>query len=80
MPNSCFNMLQHPKEEMQENNWSLMMKDVGFTISKEDLASGPEIRWDHSGLLSGISFITVKRDRESFWHRRQKGDGEFPLN
>ena len=45
---------------------------VRFVIS-EDLASGPETRLDHSGLLCGRSFITVKRDRESFWHRHQKG-------
>ena len=39
------------------------MNDVGFVISeKEILASGPGTRLDHSGLLCGRSFITVKRD------------------
>ena len=33
---------------------------VRFEISEEDLASGPESRLDHSGLLCGGSFITVK--------------------
>jgi len=43
-----------------------MVEDVGCMISEEkDLASGPETRLDHSGLLCGRSFITVKRDRES---------------
>ena len=45
----------------------LRVNAVGFMISKEeDLASGPETRLDHSGLLCGTSFITVKRDRGSF--------------
>ena len=30
-----------------------MVKDVGFMISEKDLASGPETRLDHSGLLCG---------------------------
>ena len=41
-----------------------MVNDVGFVISKEDLASGPETRVDHPGIFCGRSFITVKRDRE----------------
>ena len=43
-----------------------MVNDVGFMISKEkDLALGSGTRFDHSELLCG-SFITVKKDRESF--------------
>ena len=50
-----------------------MVNDVRFVISKEeDLASGPGTRLDHSELLWS-SFIKVKRDREIFWHRHQKG-------
>ena len=41
-----------------------MVNDVGFVISEEDLASGPETRLDHSGLLCGRSFITVKGTRK----------------
>ena len=55
-----------------------MVNDVRFMIS-EDLASGPETSLDHSGLLYGRSFITVKRDRESFWHRHQEVSEEGPL-
>ena len=44
----------------------------------EDLASEPETRLDHSGLLCG-SFITVKRNRERFWHRHQKGAESAPV-
>ena len=43
------------------------MNGVRFVISEEEeFASGPETRLDHSGLLCGRSFITVKEDRESF--------------
>ena len=56
-----------------------MVNNVRFMISEEDLASGPETRLDHSSLLYGKSFITVKRDRESFWHKYQEVDGECPL-
>ena len=42
-----------------------MVNHVGFMISEEDLASGPDARLDRSGLLCGRSFITVKRDRET---------------
>ena len=34
---------------------------------------------DHSGFV-GRSFLIVKTDRESFWHRHQKGDGECPTH
>ena len=55
------------------------MKDVGFLISEEDSALAAETRLHHSGLLCSRSFITVKRDRESFWHRHQKGVESVPL-
>ena len=42
-----------------------MVTNVGFLISKENLTSGPETRLDHSGLLCGRSFITVKKDRKA---------------
>ena len=46
--------------------WQLTVNDVGFVISKEDLASGSGTRLDHSELLCGRSFITAKKDRERF--------------
>ena len=46
-----------------------MVNGVGLVISEEeDLASGSGTRLDHSGLLCGRSFITVKKDREGFRH------------
>ena len=48
-----------------------MLNNIGFVIS-EDLALGSGTRLDYSELLCGRSFITVKMDRESFWHRHQK--------
>ena len=41
-----------------------MVNDVGFVISQEGLALGPETSLDNSGLLCGRSFITVKRERK----------------
>ena len=55
-----------------------MIAYVGFAISEEDLASGQGTRLDHSELLCGRIFITIIKDRESFWHKHQKGDGECP--
>ena len=44
-----------------------MVNDVRFRFEiSEDLALGPETRLDHSGLLCGRNFITMKRDREIF--------------
>ena len=56
-----------------------LVKGVRFVILEEDLASRPETRLDHSGLLCERGFITVKRDRESFWHRHQKEVESGPL-
>ena len=50
------------------------MNGFRFVISEgEDLALGPETRLDHSGLLCGRSFVTMKRDRESFYTDIRKG-------
>ena len=57
-----------------------MVNRVRFVISKEEnLASGSRIRLDHSGLLGGRSFVIVRKDRESLWHRHQKGVESAPL-
>ena len=43
------------------------MNDVGFVISEEkDLASGPGTGLEYSELLCDQSFVTVKKDKESF--------------
>ena len=51
-----------------------MVNSVEFLISREDLASGPGTRLDHSRAFVLQSFIKVKKER----HRHQKGDGECP--
>ena len=56
-----------------------LVKGVRVVILEEDLASRRETRLDHSGLLCERGFITVKRDRESFWHRHQKEVESGPL-
>ena len=44
-----------------------MMNNVRFLISEEkDLASGSVTSLDHSELLCGRNFITVKRGRKTF--------------
>ena len=55
-----------------------MITYVGFVISEEDLVSAPGTRLDHSELLCSRVLLQWKRDRESFWHRHQKEDGEYP--
>ena len=55
-----------------------MVNDVGFMISEEDLALGPGIRLDHSGLLCGRSFITVKGTDKASDIRHQKGAESTP--
>ena len=48
-------------------SWARILEWVTISvISKEDLASGPEIMLEYSGILCGKSFITGKRERESF--------------
>ena len=63
-----------------EENWQLLLNDVGFLLSEEgDLSSGPGTRLGHSSAFVGQSFIKVwKGIEESFWQRHQKGDGECP--
>ena len=41
-----------------------MVNDVGFVISKEDLASGPGTRLDHSRAFVWQSFIKVRKGTE----------------
>ena len=49
-------------------------KTLGFLASGEDKFSlGPEMRLDHSELLCNKVLLKYKGDRESFWHRHQKG-------
>ena len=55
-----------------------MVNKDGFMIS-EDLALGPETRLDHSGLLCGRSFITVKGTRKVSDINISKGMESAPL-
>ena len=55
-------------------------KMPGFLASEgEEFNLGPETRLDCSELLCNKVLLKYKRDRESFWHRHWKGDGECPL-
>ena len=65
-------------------NWKWYWKVVakpqkmpGFLASRgEEFNPGPEMRIDCSKLLCSKVLLKYKRDRESFWHRHQKGDRE----
>ena len=47
----------------------------------EEFNPGPETRLDHSELLCNKVLLKYKGDRESFWHRHQKGaEREYPLS
>ena len=54
-------------------------KMQGFLASSgEEINPGPETRLDWSEFLCNKVLLKYRRDRESFWHRHQKGDGECP--
>ena len=49
-------------------------KTPGFLAPRgEEFNLGPETRFDHSELLCNKVLLKYKGDRESFWHRHQKG-------
>ena len=47
--------------------------DNSRSIDLEEFNPGPETRLDHSELLCNRVLLKYKGDRESFWHRHQKG-------
>ena len=54
-------------------------KTPGFLASGgEECNPGPETRLDHSELLCNKVLLKYKGDRESFWHRYQKGTERVP--
>ena len=66
----------------QINKWKVVAKPwkmPGFLASGgEEFNTGPEKRLDHSELLCNRLLLKHKRDRESFWHRHQKGAERVP--
>ena len=63
--------------------WKVLVepwKMLGFLASRgEEFNPGPEVRLDRSELLCNRVLLKYKRDRESFWHRHQKGQKEYPI-
>ena len=54
-------------------------KMPGFlTSGGEEFNLGPEMRLDHSELLCNKVLLKYKGDRESFWHKYQKGAERVP--
>ena len=61
--------------------WKLVLsrKDAGILGSEgEEFNLGLETRLDHSELLCNKVLLKYKGDRESFWHRHQKGAERVP--
>ena len=55
-------------------------KTLGFLASRgEEFNPGPEMRLDCSELLCNKGLLKHKGHKESFWHRHQKGQKEYPL-
>ena len=62
-------------------NWQVVAepwKTPGLLASREEFNPGPEMRLDRSELLCNKVLWKYKRDRESFWHRHQKGEERVP--
>ena len=54
-------------------------KTPGFLASGgEEINSGPETKLDRSELLCNKVLLKCKGDRESFWHKHQKGAERVP--
>ena len=54
-------------------------KMPGFLASRgEEFNLRPEMRLDHSELLCNKVLLKYKVDRESFWHKYQKGAERVP--
>ena len=54
-------------------------KMPGFLASRgEEFNLGPEMRLDHSEVLCNKVLLKYKVDRESFWHKYQKGAERVP--
>ena len=72
----CYSFyLFHPLERLLLND-----KIQGFLASgRDEFNPGPETRLDRSELLYNKVLLKYKGDRESFWHRHQKGAERVPL-
>ena len=82
LPRECTGHSKHPLPTTQEKTlkgycWITM---PGFLApGGEEFNPGPKTRLDHSELLCNKVLLKYKGDRESFWHRHQMGEKEYPL-
>ena len=70
----------HSRKTEQSERLLLNRKKMpGFLASgREEFNPGPETSLDHSELWGNKVFLKYKGDRESFWHRHQKGAERVP--
>ena len=70
------------KNDKYCSRWNIVAephKMPGFLATGgEEFNQGPETRLDHSELLCNNVLLKHKGDRESFWHRHQKGAERVP--
>ena len=64
--------------EVKGSGCKLWMKLGFMACGGEDFDPQAVMRLDHSGLLCSKVLLRYKRDRESFWHRHQKGTERVP--
>ena len=70
----CDNINEAPSEKLLLNE-----KTPGFLASRgEEFNLGPKTRLDRSELLCNKVLLKYKGDRESFFHRHQKGAERVP--
>ena len=72
----------HECERQEVNRWKVVaepQKMLGFLASgREEFNLGPGTGLDHSELLCNKVLLKHKGERESFWHRHQKGAERIP--
>ena len=61
------------------HTWKVLNYMPGFSAPRgEEFSPGPKTRLDRSGLLCNKVLLKCEGDRESFWHRHQKGAERVP--
>ena len=74
------NKLCKSPKEMEILKGCCWIMTPGFLAPRgEEFDVGPETKLDHSELSCNKVLLKYKGDRESFWHRHQKGAERVPL-
>ena len=73
-------VLKDPRRapKMKDCCWITRIHRDSWPPGGEEFNLGPETRLDRSELLCNKDLLKYKGDRESFWHRHQKGAERVP--